>query len=1227
MAQPGSQKVGESVTGHSTETLAFGPEKAEAPVAPGTRLGRYEIVARIGAGGMGVVYRAHDPRLDRLVAVKLLPAEQAADPVARERLRREALAAAALDHPYICKIFEIGEHEGTLFLVMEYIAGETLHRRMQSARQPLADVFRVAEEIGEALEEAHARGFVHRDLKPANIMLTNQSHVKVMDFGLARRMEEAATPDGETAAVDTQLSAPGAVNGTPDYMSPEQARGLALDGRSDQFSLGVILAEMAAGQHPFRRRTIAETLTAVMRDAPDFGTDVPEGVAARALVVMIRRMLAKDPADRYSSIGAMRADLARLSAEQEVVAPARVPPFGREAELAQLTKQLAEALAGRGSMVLIGGEPGIGKSHLTAALVDEARRRGAAAVTGHCHEMEGSAAYAPFVEMLEYTARVAPRDTFRRSLGEDAPEVARLMPELRRIFPDIPAAMELPAEQQRRFLFNGYRNFVERNAQLTPAVLLFEDLHWADEPTLLLLQHLVQPVAGMPILIVGTYRDAEVESGGPFARTLETLLRRKLATRIGLRRLGVEGVGRMLAALSSQPAPPSFVHMVFKETEGNPFFVEEVFRHLAEEGKLFDPRGAFLGELKVDQLQVPENVRLVLGRRLERLSESSRRMLCTAAVVGRSFGLELLEELEAPPREAAGSAPDAVLELIEEAERLRLVEAEPAGRQARYRFVHELVRQTLVETLSLPRRQRLHARIADALERVHKNSLDAHIPALAHHLYQAGARVDQDRVLHFLSEAARRAIASAAHEDALQHLDKALSLVENERTARAAALHTRRAITLRSLSRQPEAFEEIERALGLYESLGDHAGFSGTAYHLFELHSYAMQLQAMNGVAARAARLAVTAEERYMALAMQAGCASRFGESERALELVEEMQRVRGDELTPALEEVVVRTHIGQYRLSGEAGQKLDRALEQAGNLWDRATVGFSLFTAPLYCGRPAEAGKLIQEIIHLAERVGHDFAKAMALYSLANQYAATGELNAAERTGREALNFAESTRFPIVKMNAAAVLGRILTLSDRMDEALGLLAKSAGGPVNLMSGSAEGLLALALTAAGLAGAADACREAERFLPRPGASRGVGTWGAVMCLAQAYCLSGRRGEAAGLEADAGKIAREWDFSLVGIPAKTVAGITSACAGNWMRAEEYHRAAIAGMDAAAYVTAQPMARYWYADMLAERGGRGDADAAKALLEQTIDASERIGLALYARLARQRLAEVR
>ena len=299
---------------------------------------------------MGEVYRAHDSILDRRVAIKLLPPETAADPNSRERLRHEAMAVAALDHPYICKIFEIGEDADALFLVMEYVPGDTLHRRLASGRLPLQEALRLAGEIAEALEEAHARRFLHRDLKPGNIMLTPQGHVKVMDFGLAKRVEDHSDPDAATREVAAKvLTADGTIVGTPDYMSPEQVKGLALDRRSDLFSFGVILAEMIGGRHPFRRPSVGETLASVLREPADVGENIPPNVMA-----VLHRLLAKNPQDRYDSASDVRADLARLVSSPDSPVSTSVAPSARSGWKPAIWAALAIALTVVGYLLVKG---------------------------------------------------------------------------------------------------------------------------------------------------------------------------------------------------------------------------------------------------------------------------------------------------------------------------------------------------------------------------------------------------------------------------------------------------------------------------------------------------------------------------------------------------------------------------------------------------------------------------------------------------------------------------------------------------------------------------------------------------------------------------------------------------------------------------------------------------------------------------------------------------------
>src|SRR5712691_5018662 len=270
-------------------------------ILPGKRLGPYEILSAIGAGGMGEVYRARDTRLDRIVAIKVLPAHLADEPERRERFEREARTIASLNHPHICTLYDIGRQDGTDFLVMEYLEGETLAQRLLKGPLPLEQVLQYAIEIADALDKAHRKGITHRDLKPGNIMLT-KAGTKLLDFGLAKLRQEAAPalPLSQLPTADHAVTAQGTILGTLQYMSPEQPEAKEVDARTDIFAFGAVVYEMATGKKAFEGKSQASVIGAIMSSEPVPMSSL-QPMTPPALDRVVKKCLAKESEDRWQS--------------------------------------------------------------------------------------------------------------------------------------------------------------------------------------------------------------------------------------------------------------------------------------------------------------------------------------------------------------------------------------------------------------------------------------------------------------------------------------------------------------------------------------------------------------------------------------------------------------------------------------------------------------------------------------------------------------------------------------------------------------------------------------------------------------------------------------------------------------------------------------------------------------------------------------------------------------
>ena len=705
-------------------------------------ISHYRVIDTLGAGGMGVVYLAEDTRLLRKVAVKVLPSPFTSDPDRVRRFEQEARAASALNHPNIVTIYDIGQADAEHFIAMEFVSGRTLRAVLG---EPVAVdlVLRWAIQIAHALGAAHAAGIVHRDIKPDNIMVRDDGYVKVLDFGLAQ-LEPINSGAADLAS--TIATNPGTLLGTLHYMSPEQAYGERVNGASDLFAFGTVLYELTTGRHPLNGATLLEVLQAITTQLPRPPSDILPGFP-QAFEELLLRLLAKDPLHRPSALetaaaldqlarGEQRVD-AFPAARHTVPATATPPPLmvGRDTERAALLSAFESAASGRGLLLCVVGEAGIGKTTLVEGLLAEvAEREPCRIAQGRCSErLAGTGAYLPWLEALDGLRRAAGHGTVRRAYANDE----RVDQAMRRIAPTwyaqvatitgddpgdaalLSSLTSLSQERMKREL-GALLEMLSREA---PLILCFEDLHWADISTIDLLAYLGSRLASMRLLIVATYRPADLLlAKNPFLQIKLDLQSRGLSRDLALEFLGSDDVKRYLSlAFPQHQFPDEFPVLVHAKTEGSPLFMSDLVRYLRDRGVITRENGVWVLASGLPALHhdLPESIRGMIQRKIAQLTDDDRRLLVAASVQGNEFDSAILA--------AALSLDQSAVE-----ERLQLLDGVfsfvslvgdhefPNGTVTlRYRFVHILYQGALYATLQPTRRIALSKAVAAALLRCH----------------------------------------------------------------------------------------------------------------------------------------------------------------------------------------------------------------------------------------------------------------------------------------------------------------------------------------------------------------------------------------------------------------------------------------------------------------------------------------------------------------------------
>ncbi len=626
-------------------------------------------------------------------------------------------------------------------------------------------------------------------------------------------------------------------------------------------------------------------------------------------------------------------------------------------------------------MVALVGEPGIGKTRTAQGLGTYASMRGGQVLWGRCYEGGGAPPYWPWVQAIRSYVTERDAATVRQAMGSTASVISEIVPDVKERLPDVQPPQQLGDAESARFrLFDSIATFLKTASATQPMVLMLVDLHWSDRPSLMLLEFVARELGNSHLMIVGNYRDVDLNRRHPLSITLGELTRERLYDRVVLRGLQKHDVRRFIEVAAGIEPSDALVDVVHTQTEGNPLFVTETVRLLIQQGDI-SSGGKVASGTSSWEIQIPEGIREVIGRRLDRLSDRTNETLTIAAVIGRQFSFDALQELVEDTSESQ------LLDVLDEALDARVIEELPTDAGV-FQFTHALIEQTLVEELSLTRRVRLHARIALVLETLYGDHVEAHASQLAHHYAEAVTVLDEEKMVRYSILAAKAALTAYAYEEVRTHFERALGGEDQvEADADSAAI-------LFGLGRAEIALLDFNAALTHFGKAFEYYERAGDVERAIEIGAY--PLPAALGVFPGATDLA-----------------------ERALVLVPPDSHEAGQILPNYLG--LVGLQYGDYEITSRA---LDQAIAIARREDDHALEFKTLAAASitvlyhtLWTDREIEISRICDRGIELSESIDDPGSEAMVCYVKGLMHLQIGEIDAAVKMVQRSLRAAERSR------------------------------------------------------------------------------------------------------------------------------------------------------------------------------------------------------------------------